>query len=57
MYCIANGNPCYCGKTGCVETYISGPALEKRWKISQNIKLSTQHLNKFDSDAGQINGN
>jgi fructokinase len=27
-----NGNNCYCGKHGCVETYISGPALEKRWK-------------------------
>ncbi len=26
-----NGNACYCGKYGCVETYISGPALEKRW--------------------------
>ncbi len=27
-----NGNRCYCGKLGCVEAYISGPALEKRWK-------------------------
>ena len=25
------GNPCYCGKAGCVETYISGPSLEKSW--------------------------
>ena len=27
----SNGNNCFCGKCGCVETYISGPALEKRW--------------------------
>ena len=27
-----HGNRCYCGKQGCVETYVSGPALEKRWK-------------------------
>ena len=26
-----NGNSCYCGKTGCVETYLSGPSLEKHW--------------------------
>ena len=26
-----DGNECFCGKQGCVETYISGPALEKRW--------------------------
>ncbi len=27
-----NGKNCYCGKKGCVETYISGPALEHRWE-------------------------
>ena len=26
-----NGISCYCGNSGCVECYISGPALEKRW--------------------------
>ena len=31
-HCIRpEGNSCYCGKSGCVETYLSGPALEKRW--------------------------
>jgi fructokinase len=27
-----NGRSCYCGRKGCVETYISGPALERSWK-------------------------
>lgn len=26
------GGPCYCGKTGCVETVLSGPALQKFYK-------------------------
>ncbi len=26
------GPPCYCGKSGCIETFLSGPALEAQYK-------------------------
>ncbi len=42
-HCLhTGGNLCYCGNQGCVETYISGPALEKRWAnlTDQNQSLT-----------------
>jgi len=39
-----DGNECYCGKQGCVETYISGPALEKRWLELTGQKHSLQSI-------------
>ncbi len=27
----AEGRACYCGKTGCIETFLSGPALERQY--------------------------
>lgn len=26
------GPPCYCGRRGCIETYLSGPAIEHAWR-------------------------
>ena len=48
-----NGNVCYCGKYGCVETYISGPALEKRWLeltgLSQTVpEILLSNNSKFE---------
>jgi fructokinase len=45
-----NGNECYCGKQGCVETYISGPALEKRWFEITGEKESLQSIVQDLSD-------
>ena len=45
-HCLhSNGNSCYCGNMGCVETYISGPALEKQWnELSGLNPVSYTHL-------------
>ena len=49
-----NGNPCYCGKTGCVETYISGPALEKQWELlSGESKSVPEILSNLDNNTGK----
>jgi len=45
-----DGNECYCGKQGCVETYISGPALEKRWLEITGKKEPLQSIVQDFSD-------
>ena len=40
-HCLHNdGNRCYCGNSGCVETYISGPSLEQNWSQLSGLNQS-----------------
>ena len=49
-----NGNPCYCGKSGCVETYISGPSLEKHWNHLTGLTQSMPEIiDNFDIRIGK----
>ena len=49
-----NGNSCYCGKTGCVETYISGPSLEKQWReLTGKSQSIPEILLNIDNEIGQ----
>ncbi|MEO5602290.1 MAG: ROK family protein [Cyclobacteriaceae bacterium] len=39
-----SGGPCYCGKTGCVETVISGPSLERFYFNETGSKKSLKDI-------------
>lgn len=39
-----SGGPCYCGKTGCVETVISGPGLERFYKGLSGVERRLKEI-------------
>ena len=43
-YLDESGGPCYCGKTGCVETVLSGPALQRYYKTITGNALSLKEI-------------
>jgi predicted NBD/HSP70 family sugar kinase len=46
-----SGGACYCGKQGCVETVISGPALEKYYAGITGHPCTLQEINALASEA------
>jgi len=42
-----NGPECYCGQRGCVETFISGGGLERRFREEDQKKLSLKEIVAF----------
>ncbi len=52
---IPFGPPCYCGKNGCVETIVSGPALEEYYRVRSGRRASLSEIvsaaDRGDEDA------
>jgi len=44
IFLDASGGACYCGKRGCVETVISGPALEKYYEELSGAKTTLRDI-------------
>ena len=38
------GSDCYCGKQGCIETFLSGPGLERDYQLAGGEKISAQEI-------------
>jgi len=45
------GPDCYCGKQGCIETWLSGPALEREYRLASGLQLGAADIARRDRDA------
>lgn len=50
MYLSDEGEDCYCGRHGCVETIISGPALERFYTSLSGKQLKLKHILESNDD-------
>lgn len=50
---IADGEACYCGKRGCVETVLSGPALERWYESQAGVRKKLREIAASDEPAAR----
>ena len=50
------GPSCYCGRHGCIETFLSGPGMQRDHEVASGITLSTHHIvgRAADGDAAAL---
>jgi len=49
-----NGPPCYCGRRGCIETYLAGPAIEAEYKARSNTGLRLAAIAELAKEGDKI---
>ncbi len=53
-----SGPPCYCGQRGCVERYVSGPAVEERFRARTGVAADMADIvaraRRGERDAGAV---
>lgn len=50
------GHPCYCGRRGCIETWLSGPGLSRRFRETDGRALDAERIVRAadEGDAGAL---
>jgi fructokinase len=48
------GPPCYCGRTGCIETFLSGPGLSRDHEHSTGVSLDALEIARAASDGDVV---
>lgn len=50
----SSGPPCYCGRRGCVETYLSGPAIERDYASRSGTPLRLSEIAELAKEGDAI---
>jgi len=48
------GPDCYCGKQGCIETWLSGPGLEREYALASDVELRTPDIVQLDAAGDAV---
>ena len=50
----SNGPPCYCGRRGCIETYLSGPAIERDYATRSGKSLRLSEIAELAKEGDKV---